>query len=142
MTNTFPGIVMQHRRGFTLLELTVASALMAVLLAASLQMLRALSDHQRAAERRAIAMQAVQAVAERIANLPWDQLTTEAAQQTKIPPSLASRLPGAKLTAAVAEEPTPLSKRIEVQVGWTDTKGQGGAPIRLTSWAFPDKTAK
>jgi prepilin-type N-terminal cleavage/methylation domain-containing protein len=127
--------------GFTLLELTVAAALVAVFLASSLQMLRVLTENQRSAERRAIAMQAVQAVAEQVGNLPWDQLTTQTAQQAKIPPALKDRLPGAKLTIVVAEELAPVSKRIAVELSWSDTKGQLRAPARLTSWAFPDEPA-
>lgn len=134
---------MNRQRGFTLLELTVAAAVMAALLAASLQMLRALTDNQRAAARRAIALQAVQAVAEQVGNLPWDQLTTETAQQTKISPPLETRLPGANLTIVVADEPTPIvSKRITTELTWTDKRGRVGAPARLTNWAFPDERPK
>jgi len=130
---------MTRRIAFTLLELTLATALLAALLATSLQMLHALSDHQRNTGRRAIAMQAVQAVSEQIGNLPWDQLETETAQHIELLSQFESRLPGAKLIVAVAEEPMPVaSKRITVALIWTGAKGEIGAPVRLTSWVFPD----
>ena len=130
---------MKRRIAFTLVELTLATALLAALLATSLQMLHALSDHKRSTVRRAIAMQAVQAMSEQIGNLPWDQLTTESAQHFELLPDFESRLPGAKVAIAVAEEPMPVaSKRITVALTWTGAKGEIGAPVRLTSWVFPD----
>ena len=98
------------------------------------------SGHQRSAERRAIALQAVQVVTEEVGNLPWDSLTTESAQQTQIPAPLGKFLPGARLAVNVVEEQMPVvSKRISVELTWTGTSGQAGAPARLTSWVFPDQ---
>src|SRR6476659_10959715 len=91
------------RRAFTLLEVTIAAGMLAVLLTTSVQMLRALSIHQRASERRAVALEAVQAVADQVANIPWDQLTAESAKKVTIPKQLAGYLPSAKLTISLDE---------------------------------------
>jgi prepilin-type N-terminal cleavage/methylation domain-containing protein len=130
---------MIRRHGFTLIELTAAAAMLALLLTMSAQMLRLLSVHQRASEQRAIALQAAQAITEEIGNLPWDQLTTEAANHVKVPAQLDSHLPGSKLTLAVVEESEPIaSKRINLELVWNGTNGQMVAPVRLTSWAYRD----
>ena len=130
---------MTRRYGFTLIELTAAAAMLALLLTTSAQMLRVLSAHERATDARAIALQAAQAITEEIGNLPWDQLTTETAKQLKVPAQLGPRLPAAKLTVTVIDENTPaMSKRIMLELAWNGTNGQAVAPVRLTSWAFRD----
>jgi hypothetical protein len=126
------------RLGSTLLEVIMASAMLAVLLATMLQMLRATNNHQRSNERRVIALQAVQAVADQVANIPWEQLTAESAKQVTIPRPLQSYLPGSTLAITVDEEPAPAAaKRIHVELAWNSADGKPGAPVRLTSWAFP-----
>src|SRR5881409_814145 len=124
----------QLRRAFTLLEVTIAAGMLAVLLTTSVQMLRALSIHQRASERRAVGLEAVQAVADQVANIPWDQLTAESAKKVTIPKQLDGYLPGAKLSVSLDEEPTPTpSRRIQIDLTWNGADGQPVAPVRLTS---------
>src|SRR4051812_21411578 len=127
-----------RRRAFTLLELTIAAAMLALLLTTSVQMLRALSVHQRASERRAVALEAVQAVADQVANIPWDHLTAESATKVPIPKPLDGYLPGAKLSVSLDEQAAPQSRRIHVELTWNGSDGQTVAPVRLTSWAFPE----
>jgi prepilin-type N-terminal cleavage/methylation domain-containing protein len=135
---------MKHqRRGFTLVEVAVAATLLAALLATSVHMLRVLSDHQRTAGRRSVALEAIQAVAEQVSNLPLDQLSQDAAQQVPIPAPIARYLPGAKLAVSVADETTPvISKRIAIELTWTNLNGEPAAPARLTAWVFPDAPTK
>lgn len=129
-----------RRRAFTFIELSAAIAMLAILLVTTLQMLRALSNHERMVDRRLVAEQAAQAVAEQASNLPWDALTTESAQQVGIPQSLADPLPNAKLAVQVTDENTPVRcKRINVELTWQNLNGQPGKPARLTCWAFPEK---
>ena len=130
---------MNRRPGFTILEMVVAAGILAVLLTTTVHMLRVLTGHQRASDRRAIAIEAVQAVAEQISNLPWDQLTTESAQQITMPRQLEARLPGTKVTIEVAEETSPVvDKRIMVELTWVGQDKATVSPIRLTTWAFRD----
>jgi hypothetical protein len=130
------------RRGaFTLFEVIVAATMLAVLLTTSVQMLRAVSNHERASERRVVAMEAVQAVGDQIANIPWRELTPESAKKVSIPKPLDSWLPGAKLTVSLDEEASPTtSKRIHVDITWNGPDGQAVAPVGLTSWAFPERS--
>src|SRR6478609_963661 len=107
------------RRAFTLLEVIIAAGMLAVLLTTSVQMLRALSIHQRASERRTVALEAIQAVTDQVGNIPWDQLTAEAAKKVTIPKQLAGYLPGAKLSVSLDEDARPArSRRIHVDLTW------------------------
>ena len=128
----------QRSRAFTLLEVILAATLLAMLLTASIQMLRALTASQRASERRTIALEAVQAISDQIANIPWTQLSPRTAERVAVPDPLNGFLPGALLTVTVNDEAKPTAKRIQVELTW---KGPDGAvaPVRVTSWAFPER---
>jgi hypothetical protein len=125
---------------FTLLEIVAASAMLAVLLTSCVQMLRAISIHQRASDRRIVAMEAVQAVADEAANISWDQLTADSAKKINVPKPLSGHLPGAKLSISLEDENMPAaSKRIHIELTWNGQDGQPVAPVQLTTWAFPDR---
>jgi hypothetical protein len=127
------------RGGLTLLEVTVASAILMVILSASIEMLRAVAGQQRAAERHAIAMQAVQAISEQIGNIPWEQLTTEAAAKVAMPAPLERHLPAAKLLVVVEDQAEPVAaKRIRVELTRSGPGDTPAAPVRLTSWVYPE----
>jgi hypothetical protein len=106
----------------------------------ALQMLRALGDHQRATQRRALALQTVQALAEQFGNLPWDQLTAQSAEEATVPAVAGVHLPGAKLAIEVQLEQEPLpAKRVTVALSWNGPGGQPSSPVRLTTWVYrPD----
>jgi hypothetical protein len=122
---------------FTLLELAVAAALIAALLVTTLQMLHALDDFRKNSRRRIYAQQAIAVVSEQVANMPWNDLTTETAQKITIPDRLRPYISGGKLIVEVAEEANPAAKRVSATMTWEDCKGRATAPIRLTTWVFP-----
>jgi hypothetical protein len=85
-------------------------------------------------------MEAAQAIADEVANTPWDQLTPESAKKAAIPKPLAGYLPGAKLSISLDDEPMPaLSKRIHIELTWIGQDGQPVAPVHLTTWTYPDQ---
>jgi prepilin-type N-terminal cleavage/methylation domain-containing protein len=130
-----------RRSAFSLLEVIVAAAILAVILTVAARMLNALGNQQQASQRRALALQTVQALAEQLGNLPWDELTPEAANRTNVPAVSQTHLPGAKLSIAVHEEQEPLSaKRVTVALTWNGPNGQPSGPVRLTTWVFHDAT--
>jgi len=126
------------RVGMSLLEITLAAGLLGILMAVSVQMLRVMGDRQRAAERRAAALQTVQSLAETLSNKPWDELSTGAAEQIAIPEAMRPHLPGAKLRVTVNDESEPVvAKRVSLELRWNNPRGQTSAPVRLTTWVFP-----
>lgn len=134
--SSFPA---RRSRAFTLLEVILAATLLAMLLVASVQMLRALSASRRASERRTVALEAVQAVSDQISNIPWSELSPRSAERVAVPDPLRGFLPDSMLTVTVNDEAQPTAKRIQVELTW---KGPDGAvaPVRVTSWAFPERS--
>jgi hypothetical protein len=123
----------------SLLEITLAAGLLGVLMSVSVQMLRVMGDRQRAADRRAAALQTVQALAEQLENMPWDQLTASAADEIESPDAISRYLPGAKLSIKIDEEGEPVvAKRLKLELQWNGPTGQAVAPVQLTVWSFPD----
>jgi prepilin-type N-terminal cleavage/methylation domain-containing protein len=127
-----------RRRGMSLLEIMLAAGLLGVLMTVSVQMMRVIGDRQRAAERRAAALQTVQALAEKLGNMPWDQLF-DVAEKIEIPQPMRRHLPGARFSVSVNKESEPtLAKRVIVELRWNNPRGQNSAPVRMTTWVFPD----
>jgi hypothetical protein len=120
------------------MELTVATAVLAVLLASTTKMISVASDYVRLNERRSTALQAIQAVAEEIENIPWDSLDQESASEVAIPAALVGRLPGLKLATLVNNETDPVAKRVSVELTWNGRGAQQAGPVRLTIWSFPE----
>jgi hypothetical protein len=128
------------KRALIMLEIAIAVGLLGMLMTASVQVLRAMQTQQRAADRRAAALQMVQAIAEQISNLSWEDVTSERLKQIELPQPIAEYLPEAKLDARLAEETEPVSaKRVTFKLTWRAPKGQPAAPIRLTIWVFEDE---
>lgn len=129
-----------RRRGFTLLELSVAAAMLCALVLIAVQMFRAVTTQQQAAERRALALETVQAVAEQIGNMRWDELTLGSVESISAPASATAHLPGAKLAIGLEEENEPVAaKRITIELTWNNSPGRSARPVRLTSWVFDDE---
>ena len=127
-----------RRRGMTVIEIGVAAVMLATILASTVQVLRVLETRQRAADRRALALQAVQNLTEQIGNQPWEKLTPEAVRQFAVPKSVAARLPGANVVVEVVDEAEPVeAKRVSVELIWLAADKQYAKSIRLTSWVFP-----
>ena len=121
----------------TIIEIIVACAMLIVLLSGSMPMMRALATQQRALERRAVALQTIQAVSEQLGNMSWEMLNQQAANSLALPELVRTRLPGATLTAIVADEPLPVAaKRLLVEISWDAPNGQPAGPLRLATWVF------
>jgi hypothetical protein len=124
----------------TLIEVSASAAMLAVLLAGTVQMMRELSTQQLSATRRTVALQAIQALAEELSNVPQDQLTPDAAEKLTIPEVVNLYLPGATLGATIADEDGPVaSKRLSLTLGWRSAGGQPAGPMKLTTWVFAEE---
>lgn len=126
------------RAAFTMFELAVAVALLIVLMAFTVQVMRLVSRQQRTIEKRVVALETVQAVAEQIGNVPWNELTPDAMEQIAIPDQMKARLPGSKLTVRLADEDDPAAKRITIELQTGEAGRPGSAMTRLTTWSFRD----
>jgi hypothetical protein len=94
-------------------------------------------QQRRSADQRQRAMLEVANVMERIAALPFDELTTERARRVAITPAAAGSLGGAELAVEVTDEtpgPGRAARRVAVRLRWKGRSGEWEAPVRLTTW--------
>ena len=90
-----------------------------------------------------MALQTVQALTEELANVPWDELTPDSAGKLTVPDVVRLYLPGVALSAAVEPANEPIeSKRLSVELRWRMPNGQQSAPLRLTTWVYPENVAQ
>ncbi len=124
-----------NRRAFTLLELIAASVLIGAMLMLCLQVLTATAAARRRAETRLIAMQQSANVMERLAAVPWEDLSEENIEKLELEKLVRRLLPDAQLDIELATPPDePPAKRITVSIGWSDRAGQAVGPVRLVAW--------
>lgn len=125
------------RRGYTILEATIALGVLAVALVAVAQSVVLAAQQRRVTQRRQLARQAADNALERLFALPWKDLTPETAATTKLLAGVEDYLPGATLTVAVEEVAgPPQAKRVRVEVGWNDAAGAVASPVSLTAWRY------
>jgi hypothetical protein len=80
-------------------------------------------------------LQEVANQAERVALLEWDDVTAEKLAALTPSESLRAVLPAATLQATLAEEAgPPASKRVRIEIHWTNSAGIAVEPVGLTIW--------
>ena len=126
-----------NRRAFTLLELIAASVLIGMMLMLCVQVATVTAAARRRAETRMIAMQQSANVMERLAAVPWEQLSEENIEKLELDKQVRRLLSGAKLEIELATPPDePQAKRITVSIGWSDRTGQAVRPVRVVAWRY------
>ncbi len=130
--------MVRSRRAVALMEVIAAAALLAVLATVCLRMFAFSALERRTAQRRAVAMQEVANTVERVAALPWAQITSERLAQIELSPNVQQILPGGALKLSVEPSATgPPARKVRVEITWTNAAGGVDAPVRLAYWAFP-----
>jgi len=126
-----------NRRAFTLLEMIVASVLIGTMLTLCLQVLTATVAARRRAEIRLIALQQSANVMERLAAVPWEDLSEENIAKLQLDKQVHRLLPEAQLDIEMTVPPDePPAKRITVSIGWSDRAGQPVRPVRVVAWRY------
>lgn len=130
-------------RGFTVIEVSLA---LAVLLAASIlltQFLVASSQQRKLADQRRLALEELSNRLERVMAAKWEDVNVVAIEEQELSQAVQENLPAAKLTASVTDEPGgPTSgKRVRLEISW-ELHGQRVSPIGLTGWKFPPREAR
>jgi len=129
-------------RGFTIVEMLVATALTAVFITLCVQMLSATGAQRRATEKRAIALQEAANVTESLGSLPWEEITPERIAQFRLSEP-AQQILG-KGVLKIALEPSkdvPPAKLARVEITWPNAGGGADAAVRLSTWIFsPEKS--
>lgn len=125
----------RRRRGFTFLEVIVATAMLAVLLAMVGQLIVLTKRHAVAAEQQTIALRAVENCLEQITNLPWEEINDASIASLKLSEDVHERWPQAKFTGAVTSSAEPVAaKQISLELSLSPA---GRTPsARLTTWVY------
>jgi hypothetical protein len=124
------------------LEVSVAAAMLAALLATSVQAVALLRAQQQSAEHRALAVDAVQNLLEQFENLPWEQATAAGADRLSLPDSVGQYLHAAKIAVTVVDESEPITaRRATVELAWQANAGRPAIAVRMTTWIFPESAA-
>jgi hypothetical protein len=130
----------RSRRGMSVLEVSVAAAMLCGLMLIAVQMFRAVMTQQQSAERHALALETAQALAEQIGNMKFDEVTVEAVREIVVPTSAAAHLPSATLAVTMNEEDDPVAaKRVTIELSWNNARGRPARPVRVTCWVFNDE---
>jgi len=125
------------RRGMTILELLVAGAALATLMAVCLQMLSAAAAQRRATEDRQAAIREAANLMERLGTVPFDRLTPEGVGTVQLSGEARRALPDAELQIQLSSPPgQPEAKRIVVLLRWRDRTGRFLRPVRLVAWRY------
>ena len=128
---------MRRRRGFTLLEITTAGILLAVMLVVCVQMFRATAAQRQALRDRRIAIREADNVMERLCARAWEELTPKSVRDLPVGEELRQALPGSELEIQlVRPDDEPNAKRITVVLRWPARSGRPDHSIRLVAWRY------
>jgi hypothetical protein len=120
----------------------IALLILGVAVTSLAKLLSAAAAQRRASEQRRLALQEVANLAERIALIPYGEVSTENLAALKPSGELLAAVPLARLTATQSPQAGPPEhKRVRLEVLWTDAAGQPVDPVGLTLWKHPPAEA-
>jgi Tfp pilus assembly protein PilV len=127
----------RRRRGSLLVEVTIGTVLLAIIMTVTVQVLGFAAHERGAAERRQRALLEAGNLMERITAYSFDEVTAERVRRITLSESARQALAGAELAidvAAINHAADDAAKRISVRIRWHNRAGLWEGPVRLTSW--------
>src|SRR5688500_6846861 len=107
----------KSRDAMTVLEVSLALAVLSLAFVLLAQFVTAAAQQRRVSEHRRLALQEVANSLERVAALPWDEVTSEKLAEWKPSASISTAMSRAQLKAIVVAEPgPPEAKRVRIEV--------------------------
>lgn len=129
------------RRGFTLLEVTIAAALLILCGVVIAQMLHLVARVERSSDARQAAARAVANRLEQLQARSWDKLPVAKRTAEAAAAEILQVLPRAQLWTEVLEQEAGQVREIRVQIDWTDAAGNQVQPVSLSTWKHRPATA-
>jgi Tfp pilus assembly protein PilE len=128
----------QHRGGFTLLEILAAVFILITAAGLALTAVASVGKATARVSTRHAACQEAAGAMERLGVVPFEKLEEAArANAISLSDAFSRRVKEPKIEIAVTDEPQPpagtRAKRVVVKVDWS---GSDGRPVRLTAWRF------
>jgi type II secretory pathway pseudopilin PulG len=122
-------------RGFTVLEVSLA---LAILLGAAIlltQFLVASTRQQKLADQRRLALEELSNRLERMKAAKGSEVTAAKLEAGELSAASKARLPGAKLKADIVDEPGPAGgKQVRLTITWEESGGR--TSLELTGWRY------
>ena len=120
-----------------MVEIAVASLLLAISMTVTVQVLGWVAAERRAADRRQCAIGEAANIFERLAARPWEKLTPEAVKQVPLSENARRTLPDAELTVGVSDAGQEGdARKIALRIRWKNRSGGWDAPVRLVAWTY------
>ncbi|WP_158633449.1 hypothetical protein [Tautonia sociabilis] len=118
------------RRGFSLIESTIAVLLLMTAMATTVRALAWVARDRRAAERRAVALREAENLLDRLS------LADPEAAPPALSDEAATSLPGGEVVIdrRPEEGEGPAMERLSVTIRYEDRPGEPARPVRLTTW--------
>ncbi len=125
------------RRGFSMLEMMVAAALLTCTMAMVAQMLGRSNARRRDAGHHRIAVQEAANVMERLSVRPFDELTPDGVANEQLSPQATESLREGVVEVHVSEVAgEPDARRIGVAVRWRGRPAQPAPSVELVTWRY------
>jgi prepilin-type N-terminal cleavage/methylation domain-containing protein len=126
----------KHRRdAFTLVELAVTTALLAVLISFITQSMATIERHLRRTDERAQLLRTVENLMEEVTLGAWDEIDDRRIAALTLPEHVRSRWPNAQLKGEVVNEAEPVAGK-RVTLSLRRSSGSRERPVSLTTWVY------
>lgn len=131
------------RRGLMLMEVVVSMAMLGVVLATVAQVIQWSAVEHRTAQRKRCALETARSLLDELSAKDWSAINSENASRLRIPRESAQFLIDPRLKMAVATQSGLLpSKRISVELTWSNGPGRASEQVQLSTWVFQPSPAK
>lgn len=124
------------RAGVTVTELVVAAALLSAALLLAIQTVHLAGRQQQVGRSQRLALQEASGAMERLMALPYDELTSEAAERMELAPEVRLLLPNATLQLEITPVDKERAKQVTVTVMWGERTGPVRPPQSLVAYRF------
>jgi hypothetical protein len=126
-----------RRRGISLLEVFMTSALLGAALALLGPMVLRLAAHRESVDQQQWATAELNNVLEDYAGRPYNDVTTDAAGALTLSPAAAAQLKDGELTLDVADDPESDGRRLTARLRWKLASGTEKS-VALSTWIHPE----
>ena len=134
---------MPRRRGFTLIEVVAAAAVLGGLTTRLREVLRLRGREQQAMRDRSRATQLAANVMERLAAQPWDRLTPEGVRPLQDAADLRQLLPDCKIEIEIVQPAgEPDAKQLTIVVHRPTPPGAADRLARLVAWRYRNEAGR
>jgi prepilin-type N-terminal cleavage/methylation domain-containing protein len=124
-----------RRAGFSLLEVILAAAMLAVLFSIAGQMIVNMKRQTRLAERHSLARRTIENSMEELTATPWENIDDAAIAALPLPAAVRQRWPDAALMGSVTPSSDPVeAKRISLSLSLSPEART--RPASLTTWIY------